>query len=107
MTRMPDIAAEAEIAARRNGNGNGRRPPAAARIEAAGAAMAAAGAALGELFANRLIACLDAEGLGAGLSDGDLSAVLTVIRSLESAAPPPLPRRDPGATGPQAAVRSM
>ena len=105
MTRMPDIAAEAEIAARRNGNG--RRPPAAARIEAAGAALAAAGAALGELFANPLIACLDAEGLGAALSDGDRDAVLVLVRSLEAAARAPLPRRDPGATGPQPAVRSM
>jgi hypothetical protein len=105
------IEAQAEAAARgRNGHGRERRPAARSRIEAAAAANAAAaaaasaaGEAMGELYANRLIAVLDAEGIGGDLSDADLDAVLYMVRRL--AAPGPLPQRDPGSTGAQPAQR--
>jgi hypothetical protein len=108
------IEAEAEAAAvtarNRNGHGNGRRPAARSRIEAAAAANAAAaaaaqaaGEAMGELYASRLIACLDAEGLGAGLDDDGVAAVLVIVRTMEARAP--LPQRQPGGTGAQPAVR--
>ena len=96
----------------RNGNSGGgrRRPASRSRIEAAAAANAAAAAAaqaagdaMGELYANRLVACLDAEGLGAELDDDGLQAVLVVVRTMEARAP--LPQQQPGGTGAQPAVR--
>jgi hypothetical protein len=87
------IEVEAATAAR---NRNGHRPPPRGLIETAAAVMR-------ELYANPLIACLDAEALGAQLSDGDRAAVLTLVRSLEARAP--LPQRQPGSTGAQPAQR--
>ena len=87
------IAAQADAAVRSR---NGHRPPPRGLLETAAMAMR-------ELYANPLIALLDAEGLGSQLSDGDRDAVLTLIRSLEARAP--LPQRQPGGTGAQPAVR--
>lgn len=89
---MTVIEAQADAAAR-NRNGNGRRPSGRARIEAAAKAAKAAEAAMGELYANPLIARLDLEGLGAELSDADLEAILHMVRRLEMSAP--LPQRRP------------
>jgi hypothetical protein len=105
------IEAQAEAAARsRNGHGRERRPAARSRIEAAAAANAAAaaaaqaaGEAMGELYGNRLIAVLDAEGIGGDLSDDDRDAILHMVRRLS--APAPLPHREPGGTGAHPAVR--
>ena len=118
------ILAAAQAAVSGNGsghpNGNGkRRPSAAARIEAAlmqvreASAAAAAAIAAGEasadslrsLYENRLVAALDAEDLGRGLTGDDLRAVLHLVRRLDGV--PSLPARDPGAalgsgSGPQA-----
>jgi hypothetical protein len=90
------IEAQAIEAAARSRNGH--RPPARGLIETAATIMR-------ELYANPLIALLDAEGLGASLSDGDRDAVLHLVRSLEGRAVPPLPQRQPGATGSQPAQR--
>jgi hypothetical protein len=87
------IAAQADAAVRSR---NGRRPQSRGLIETAAAMMH-------ELYANPLIACLDAEGLGSQLSDGDRDAVLTLVRSLEARAL--LPQRQPGSTGAQPAQR--
>jgi hypothetical protein len=94
-TEPGTIEAQAEAAAR-NRNGNGHRPPARGLLETAAAVMR-------ELYANPLIALLDAEGLGAQLSEADRDAVLHLVRSLEARAP--LPQRQPGGTGAQPAVR--
>lgn len=108
MTVNPiEAAADAAVATRgRNGHGRERRPAARSRIEAAAAANAAAaaaanaaGEAMGELYANRLVARLDIEGIGGELSDADLDAILYMVRRLE--APAPLPQRRPNGTGPQ------
>ena len=112
MTVNP-IETQARAAAR---NSNGRRPSARSRIEAAAAANAAAAEAsaaanaaaeavahaMGELYANPLIARLDAEGLGSELTGDDLQAILHLVRSLEARAP--LPQRHAG-TGEQPAQR--
>jgi hypothetical protein len=97
----------------RNGNGNGgnrRRPAGRSRIEAAAAANAAAAAAaqaagdaMGELYANRLVACLDAEGIDGDLDDDGLAAVLVIVRQMEGRST--LPQRRPDGTGAQPAAR--
>lgn len=87
------IEAQAEAAAR---NRNGHRPPARGLLETAAMVMR-------ELYANPLIALLDAEGLGSQLTEPDRDAVLTLVRSLEARGP--LPQREPGGTGAQPAVR--
>jgi hypothetical protein len=91
---MTSIEAESRAAASRNG---GRRPSARSRIEAAAAAAKAAEAAMGELYANPLIARLDLEGLGAELPEADLEAILHMVRRLEM--PAPLPQRRSGNGG--------
>jgi hypothetical protein len=116
MTDLNPIAAEAAVATRgrngHHGSGRERRPAARSRIEAAAAANAhaaqahqAVGDALGEMYANRLIALLDAEGLGAELPDEILQAILVIVRAVMPAQP--LPQRQPGGngTGPQPAQR--
>lgn len=84
---------EAE-SARAAASRNGRRPSGRARIEAAAKAAKAAEAAMGELYANPLIARLDLEGLGGELSDADLEAILHMVRRLEM--PAQLPQRQRG-----------
>jgi hypothetical protein len=97
---VTSIEAESRAAASRNG----RRPSARSRIEAAAAAAKAAGEAMGELYANPLIARLDIEGLGGELSEADLEAILHMVRRLEMPAPLPQRRSGNGAGGQHAGM---
>jgi hypothetical protein len=111
---MTPIADDADRAARHRNGRRSRSRLEAAQEAAAAAARAAEAAAVAaetaaaemrEARANPLVAALDAESLGAGLSDGDREAILHMVRSLESRPVPPLPQRQPNGTGAQPAVR--
>jgi hypothetical protein len=109
------IEADADQAARHRNGRRSRSRLEAAQDAAAAAARAAEAAAVAaetaaaemrEARANPLVAALDAESLGAQLTDGDRDAVLTLVRSLEGRAVPPLPQRQPNGTGAQDGQRT-
>jgi hypothetical protein len=86
MTRMPDIAAEAEAAAVRH-----RRPsftpeetvPVTSPVASAMAAVEHAAAMLNEIRSSKLAVALHDEGLGGLLPDSDIAHVVAIVRSLE------------------------